>query len=353
MSFQDGWAAINLDMPKRVPRTEYSADFHWDLIEAVTGMRVDWNSPADELSKAQNAFYKAWQYDFMFDTPVSTQIFGDLQTSMGHAEYQKDGVDFNTNIGSPFKSFEDVLNFDPWERLGQRDKKEIVTNLEGLYNNKCKAMPDMVHMTGIYVTMVSGMLGMFGWDLLLEAAGEDSEAFGAFANRYSSWIQQYFDAVAETDVPVVMIHDDMVWTEGAIFRPEWYRKFVFPNFKKQFAPIVESGKKLIFCSDGTYNEFIDDLVDCGAQGFVMEPTVDMAYIAEKYGKTHVFIGNADTRILLFGTKPQIRAEVERCMAIGKNCPGFFMAVGNHIPPNTPVENCLYYNKVYEELSVRD
>jgi uroporphyrinogen-III decarboxylase len=78
----------------------------------------------------------------------------------------------------------------------------------------------------------------------------------------------------------------------------------------------------------------------------------MAYIAERYGKTHVFVGNADTRILLYGTKKQIRAEVERCMAIGKRCPGFFMAVGNHIPPNTPVENALYYNEVYEELSRR-
>ncbi len=40
------------------------------------------------------------------------------------------------------------------------------------------------------------------------------------------------------------------------------------------------------------------------------------------------------------------------MNIGKSCPGFIMAVGNHIPPNTPVENALYYNEVYEELASR-
>lgn len=60
----------------------------------------------------------------------------------------------------------------------------------------------------------------------------------------------------------------------------------------------------------------------------------------------------DVRVLMFGTKEDIRAEVERCMRIGKSCPGYFMAVGNHIPPNTPVENVLYYNEVYEELSRR-
>ena len=40
------------------------------------------------------------------------------------------------------------------------------------------------------------------------------------------------------------------------------------------------------------------------------------------------------------------------MAIGKPCRGFFMAVGNHIPANTPVESCLHYNHVYEELCMR-
>ena len=33
-------------------------------------------------------------------------------------------------------------------------------------------------------------------------------------------------------------------------------------------------------------------------------------------------------------------------------PGFFMAVGNHIPANTPVDNALYYNEIYEQLSRR-
>ena len=78
----------------------------------------------------------------------------------------------------------------------------------------------------------------------------------------------------------------------------------------------------------------------------------MAYIAEKYGKTHSFIGNADTRILLRGSKEDICNEVKRCMDIGKKYPGFFMAVGNHIPANTPVENALYYNECYEKLSKR-
>lgn len=144
----------------------------------------------------------------------------------------------------------------------------------------------------------------------------------------------------------------MVWTSGPIFRPAWYRQYVFPNYKKYIQPILDSGKKVTFTSDGNYTKFIDDIAGCGFTGFVMEPMTSLEYVVEKYGKTHVIFGNADTRILLSGTREQIRAEVERCMKLGRTCPGFFMAVGNHIPPNTPVENALYYNEVYEEMSRR-
>jgi hypothetical protein len=60
----------------------------------------------------------------------------------------------------------------------------------------------------------------------------------------------------------------------------------------------------------------------------------------------------DTRVLLSGSKARIRAEVERCIAIGRDCPGYFIGVTNMIPANTPVEAALYYNQVYERLSRR-
>jgi hypothetical protein len=352
MSHADGWAAINLEMPPRVPRTEYSAEMHWDLITAVTGMAVGVESPKEVQGQAARAFIRAWNYDFRWSTLVAGDVFGKLRTDMGHAAYAAGGVDRRDTITCPFKAPEEVLAFDPWKAFGPIDKPAWTARFEEHYRANCQYSPDLVNMTGIYVTCVSGLIDLFGWEMLLLAAGTDPDGFGAVTNRYCSWVRQYFEALGAADVPVVMIHDDMVWTSGAIFAPEWYRRYVFPNYRKLFPPVLDSGKKLIYTADGNYTEFIDDVAACGVHGFVMEPTTDMKYLAEKYGKTHVFIGNADTRILLSGTREQIRAEVERCMAIGKKCPGFFMAVGNHIPPNTPVASALYYNEVYEKLSRR-
>lgn len=352
MSLDDGMAAINLQMPARVPRTEYSAGCHWPLVRAVTGIDVSEKSPPDVQDKASCAFEKAWHFDLFWSTLIGGAEFGRYRTNMGHAVYAAGGTDFVPVGKELFDDPEKVFAFDPEAAFGRRDHKELISRFEAHYRHNCAARPFGVNMTGTYVTLLSGLIDLLGWDMLLLAAGTDARRFGDLANRYARWMQPFYEALAESSVPVVMVHDDIVWTSGAFLHPDWYRQYVFPNYRRYFAPIRDAGKKILYTSDGNYTEFIDDVVAAGVHGLVMEPTTDMKYVAETYGRTHAFIGNADTRILLFGSRAEIRAEVERCMAIGKKYPGFLLAVGNHIPSNTPVENALYYNEVYEELCRR-
>jgi uroporphyrinogen-III decarboxylase len=352
MSYADGWAAMNLEKPARIPRTEYSADFHWDLVRAVTGLDVRPDSPPETQCQATIAFMKAWNYDMRWAILTYNDIFKGLNTRMGHAVYAAEGVDFDEVRTATFSSVEEVLAFDPMTAIGPCDQRAQTRAYEEHYRALCAQYPDGVNMTGIYVTCVSGLLELFGWDQLLMALGSDPEGFGAVADRYAAWIQGWFDALAAADVPVVMVHDDIVWSSGPFYDPAWYRRFVLSHYHKYFAPLIESGKKILFTSDGDYTMFLDDIAEAGVHGLVMEPLTDMRLAAERYGQKLVLVGNADTRILLEGSRDAIRAEVKRCIDIGRDCPGFFMAVGNHIPPNTPVESALFYNEVYEELCMR-
>lgn len=352
MSYQDGMAALRLEMPHRVPRTEYSADFNWPLISRVTGIEVTAHSTPDEQRRASSAFVKAWDYGMFWNILTHNQIFGDQCTKMGHAVFADGGTDFSDTVHSLFEDPEEVYDYDLYQHLGTRDEVILTAEYNQNFREKCSLYPDTVNMTGIYVTMMSGLIEMLGWDTLLTAAGIDPAAFGAFANRYADWILQYFRALAKCESPVVMVHDDIVWTSGAFLHPDFYRTFIFPNYKKLFAPLHDAGKLILYTSDGTYNQFVDDIAACGVNGFVMEPTTDMACIASRYGKTHAFVGNADTRVLLLGSREDIQNEVRRCMEIGKGCPGFIMAVGNHIPSNTPVENVLWYNECFESMRRR-
>ena len=352
MSYADGIAALNLEMPDRVPRTKYSAETHWPLVSAVLGRELHSGMDPAVLYQASCDFRRAWSYDLIWSILFAGDVFGGKKTKMGHAEYASGGVDFDGDVASLFDDPEDALQFDPYEFYGTIDKAKTVAAFNQHYADLCRCNPECVNMTGIYVTCMSGLIEILGWETLLSAAGIDAKAFGAVTDRYAGWAAQYFAALAASDAPVVMVHDDIVWTSGAFLPPEWYRKYIFPNYRRLFAPLIEAGKKIIYTSDGDYTCFVDDIAACGVNAFVMEPMTDMGYIAEKYGKTHAFIGNADTRILLSGTKEDIYSEVKRCMDIGKRCPGFFMAVGNHIPANTPVDNALYYNEAYLALSKR-
>ena len=352
MSYEHGIAALNLEMPDTVPRTEYSAESHWELVKKVTGIEVNAFSSKEEQQKATNAFINAWDYGFVWNILIHNQIFGDKKTSMGHAVYASEGVDFSNHKSKLFDNPEDVYGLDMFETYGVRDINVLTDQFNNHYDTECARGLDTVSMTGIYVTCMSGLIELFGWDILLLAAGTDSLKFGSFINRYTDWIKQYFNALALCTSPIVMIHDDIVWTEGPFLHPDFYREFIFPNYRKLFQPLHEAGKKILFTSDGTYTMFIDDIADCCVHGFVMEPTTDMQYVTDKYGKTHVFVGNADTRILLRGTKEDIEMEVKRCMDIGKKYPGFFMNVGNHIPSNTPVDNAIWYDECYRKMAKR-
>lgn len=348
----DGWEALNLEMPERIPRTEYSVEMHWDLLKAITGIDVRIDSPDEVKRQAQKAFYKAWKIDLFWSTLVGSEELAAKSSSMGHAEYMQGGVDWDDNIYQAFKDPREVYAIDMDETYGVIDHNEWVKKFSDHYWSQAKANPDAVCMTGVYTTCVSGLISMLGWDMLLLSAGDDPVRFGDVINRYCRWTMRFFEALADSDAKVVMIHDDMVWSTGPIFSPAFYREYVFPNLKRFVQPLRDTGKKVLFTSDGDYTIFLQDVVDCGVHGMVMEPMTSLEYAAKKFGQTHVLIGNADTRILLNGTREQIRAEVERCMGIGRSCPGFFMAVGNHIPPNTPVESALYYNEVYESLCLR-
>ena len=352
MSYSDGWAAVNLEMPPRVPRVEFDAERHWDLVQAVTGIEVALDSSGATKHEASCAFIRAWNYDISLTSLIGHGELSAKSTSMGHSEYVAGGVDYNANIYCPFEDPEEVFTLDPWETYGAKDKKELIQRFNQNYRSQCETFPDLVTMTGTYVTLFSGLIAIFGWEMLLTAGSIDQNRFGEVANRYAGWMQQYYDALAESETPVVYSHDDIVWTTGAVFHPDWYRQYIFPNYKKLYAPLLDSGKRVIFIADGNYTEFVDDIAATGASGFFFEPLTDLEYIVEHYGQTHIIIGNVDTRVLLIGTRDEIRQEVERCMALGKRCPGYFIGVTNMIPANTPVASALYYNEVYEELSRR-
>jgi len=349
MSRERGEKIMHLEWTERVGRTDYCD--HTEFIKKVTGLDPK-SKDFNEAHQAAKKFYEWAEYDFLWggnDGPREWKELG-RTTSMGHAVYAEGGTDYNNKLSCPFTTPDDVLTFDAAEEYGIPDIKERAAFFQGIHDFNIREFPMAVFPGGYYRTIVSGLLDAFGWDMLLLGLGTDPERFGEYVVEGIFKITQAnINAWAQTNIKVFLCHDDMVWTRGAIFQPEWYRKYIFPRYKKLWQPLKEKGITVLFCSDGNYTGFIDDIADAGADGFILEPLTDLDTIVQKYGTTHVIIGNADCRPLTFGKKDDIVAEVKRCMDTARKCPGFIFATGNHLPSNIPMDNMFWYFETVKKL----
>lgn len=342
MSCDIGLDAIRLKNPLRPGHVEYT--LHRELMARATGL------PQDHAD-LERRFREQWQIDLCWHTddgPVPWDQRGRI-TDMGHAEFLADGSDRREAKASPFRVAEDVLAFDAVEEYGLPDFDDLAGYYQKTWRDGQAERPDAVLTGGYYHTLVSGAIRAFGWDLLLEAAA-DQQGFDRVLESFFRLSLHHFKAWAATDIDVFICHDDMVWSSGPFMHPDFYRRAVFPRYAKLFAPLREAGKRVLYCSDGLWTMFLDDVARAGADGFIFEPVTSFDTAAEKFGKTHVLVGSkVDCRTLTFGDRDQIRAEVDASLAVGRACPGWIAAVGNHIAPNVPVDNALYY---FDYLSAR-
>lgn len=330
-------AAIRLEAPDQVPHTQYITHPAWLARLRASSGRFD------------AGFEELLDFDFRWFTD-GPEIACGRWTDMGHAAWLPDASDMRSPRPSPFTDLEQIYTLDPFEEYGPVDVERQVVAYQAWYERARRGTG--VISGGTYRSVVSWAIDAFGWQNLLLAAGADPDQFGRLLDRWADYLMHYVEAWARTDIEVFLTHDDMAWTSGGFLRPEFYRKYVFPNYKRYWDCVRKAGKKVLFCSDGNFTEFVDDLVAAGAEGFIFEPLTSLEYICRKYGQTHVIIGNADCRILTFGTPHDVWREVKRCMDLGRQCPGYFFAVGNHIPPNVPIENAEACMAAYLEMRNR-
>ncbi len=341
MSVTIGLEAIGLRSPERIAHTEYCSNYA--LIRAVTG-----RDPKTDPS-AWRHFNDEWALDLLWvtnDGPVDWGSRGRV-TDMGHAEFLEGGIDRRDTVRCPFDDPEEVLSFDAAAEYGLESISELAEYYERIYRSGQRENPNQIYTGGYYKTIISGAIEAFGWDMLLTAAA-DAERFERVLASFAELTMIHVQAWAKTSIQVFIQHDDFVWTAGPFMNPEFYRKAIIPHYRRFWDELHRAGKTVLFCSDGDFTLFVDDVVSAGADGLIFEPITDLDYVVERYGKSKVIVGSkVDCRTLTFGTKEDIRREIDETLKLAKGCPGFFFAVGNHIPSNVPIDNALYF---FEYLS---
>jgi len=330
MSRQIAIDNINLKSTTRWGHTEYSMEYHQDYLSKLTGLPA---AHEDLIPRA----YDPLSYDFLWNTQdglIQWEKTG-RTTDMGHAAYAADGSDQSAPSISPFLTPEEVWSFDAVTEYGLPTHADQVRAYEKIIQQAWVQRPNQLTTGGVYRTLVSGALATFGWDMLLEACADPVKMEPVF-NSFFRRTLFLMEAWAQTSAEVVIQHDDFVWTSGAFMHPDIYRKVIIPRYAELWKPIHAAGKKVLFCSDGNFREFAEDVAAAGADGFIFEPCNDFSEMADRFGSSHCLVGSCvDCRDMTFGHWDTVKASIDRTLAALSKCKGAILAVGNHLPANIP------------------
>ena len=363
MSRQRALEGLNLNKTDRIPRW-IPVPPHAEFLEKLTGLDpilhpVETSLKAIELLDLDVADY----YDCLdrpnisgYDTGevdgLRASRFYDLARGKGRATttWKQHALKFGV---------EDVLNYDVEQHALNKTAEEFEQDLRAArakFQERQKRLGDLAWIgepVNWYNTVFMWGVTTFGWEAFMMAAVSQPERYAEVLARFTDVTRRYFAAGAK--LPGLMIaeaHDDLCMTRGPVFRPQWYRDYIFPLYPKVLQPLKERGIRVIYRGDGNVDEFVDDLAAAGFDGFRIRPKTDMGRVADKYGSTHLVIGNIDTTILTFKGKGEIYEDVKRCVQQAGNCPGYFFHVSGEIPYNVPTDNIFYLFEALEKFGRR-
>ena len=139
----------------------------------------------------------------------------------------------------------------------------------------------------------------------------------------------------------VLNPDDLAHNNGLFVHPKYFRKYVFPWYKKIGKICQEKGWGFVLHSDGDCSEVIEDLINCGFQGLnpVQPNCMDIDELKRIWGDRICLIGNINLNsTLTLGTPEDVRAEVyERIRTLGPGG-GYMVASSNSISDFVPLPN---------------
>ena len=261
----------------------------------------------------------------------------------GKRSYTRDGGVWAVGDKEQYEDYDDVLRVDPERFEVEQVGPAMLDEMAQIYAEKARTcFPVPWH----YGTLVTRAVLEFGWEPFLMASVVDAQRLGTIFDRFGAASLAVAQGWAQTKgIELIVIHDDIAGTRGILMRPEWYRTYVFPWYRRIFAAIHERGRKVLYISDGNTLQVLDDLVDTGADGLYIESTsMDPEVFMRRAGRDKLYMVKSDSRNIDLGTPEDIRAELEKLKRLHAEYPGMIMYRGGGSPrPGNAEAFVRYYN----------
>ncbi len=144
------------------------------------------------------------------------------------------------------------------------------------------------------------------------------------------------------DIDAVYFGDDWGQQHGLLMGPRLWREFLKPVLARMYGAVREAGKFVMIHSCGDVDELFGDLAEIGVACFnPFQPEVmdTAALLTEWRGRLSFYGGISTQRTLPYGTPEEVRAEVKRLIALGREG-GYILAPAHAVEGDVPLENML-------------
>lgn len=321
-------AAIRREEPDRVPLFE--AEIALPIQEWFLGREI--NSAADEVE-----FYIRAGYDFVpvlppFFTPRLMRTAANADGGLSADDSERAWI---TESEGLIKTIKDVETF-PWPKAEEVDYSSFYEIAE-LLPPKMKTL-GMLCPAAIFGNASQSM----GLEQFSYAMYDDPTLVEAlFEIIGSTYVEITKRLVGMPKLGAVFMADDLAHTGACFVSPNFYRKNVFPWYKK-IGEILESANlPFLFHSDGKLWDVLDDLADCGIKGIhPVEPqAMDIVELKKRYGDRFCIFGNIDLDYTLtMGSVEEVEAQVKKKISELGPGGGYGLAASNSVPDYVKPEN---------------
>lgn len=326
--------ALRREEPDRVPLSEFLMDP--PVKEAFLGKHVG-NSllGTDGYDVAADVeFWAAAGYDYIHLAPWYLHFFPQgwnvaQSTYSAYTDAPVDKAWMEEHQGA-IRSREDVARY-PWPEPSQAQYDHI--------RQAAALLPKGMGLTTGTWGILETSRQLMGFEGMAYALHDDPGLVEAVVERIGSFLFAVFRKAADMPkVAALWLADDIAHADGFFFSPDFYRRVLFPWFRKYGEVAAAKGLPLIYHNDGRFWEVIPDLVDCGISALQpIEPkAMDIVEVKRQWGRHLALIGNIDLGgSLTRGTPAEVEAEVRlriRQLAPGGGyCVGSSNSIANYVP----------------------
>lgn len=340
-------AALNRELPDRIPFELSFGAFTPALMEvfvAETGSTNPadyWNFPIRSVGHRGEPGYELWQRYGRYFPPELPQ--GVTISQFGCASIPGSTLHFGRPL-HPLRNAttpDEVADYPLPDPTHPARDVHLKGEVEALHADDLAAQGD------VYCTLYETAWGIRGFEAFLEDLLLQQEMAEILLDRLLEIRIVQAHQMAEADVDVLRLGDDIGKQKGMIVSPTTWRQWLKPRLKR----VIDSAKEvkpdihIFYHSDGDCQAVIPDLIEIGVT--VLNPIqpecMDPVELKTTYGDRLAFWGTIGTQTTMpFGTPQEVKDTIrERIETVGKGG-GLLLAPTHILEPEVPWENILAF-----------